>query len=183
MSLELPAKPNLEHLRKQAKDLLRQWPQGNAATSWKLADAQHAIARNYGFATWPKLKEHVDSLTHLLSPAEMLCAAVRDSDAARTARVLATHPELKEQINEPMANYAVQRSDRKTNRQDTQHHLSALGSALHGSENSWHRQTGDYGATVQALLDAGARAPKLTDDLEASQAVRDVLRRHEEGLA
>jgi ankyrin repeat protein len=61
-----------------------------------------------------------------------------------------------------------------------QHKITALGSALHGSENSWHRQTGDYAATVEALLDAGAKAPKLTDDLEASQAVRDVLRRYEE---
>ena len=62
-----------------------------------------------------------------------------------------------------------------------QHKITALGSALHGSENSWHRQTGDYGATVEALLDAGAKAPKLTDDLEASEVVREVLRRHEEG--
>src|SRR5205807_5447430 len=61
-----------------------------------------------------------------------------------------------------------------------QHKITALGSALHGSENSWHRQTGDYAATVQALLDAGAKAPKLTADLEASEAVRDVLLRHEE---
>jgi ankyrin repeat protein len=61
-----------------------------------------------------------------------------------------------------------------------EHEITALGSALHGSENSWHRQTGDYGATVEALLDAGAKAPKLSDDLEASQEARDVLRRYEE---
>jgi ankyrin repeat protein len=58
---------------------------------------------------------------------------------------------------------------------DCQHGITALGSALHGSMNGWHRDTGDYGATVEALLDAGAKAPKLTDDLEASEAVRDVL--------
>ena len=63
---------------------------------------------------------------------------------------------------------------------DREHEITALGSALHGSENSWHRQTGDYGATVQALLNAGAKAPKVTDDLEASQAAREALRRHEE---
>jgi hypothetical protein len=61
-----------------------------------------------------------------------------------------------------------------------EHKVTALGSALHGSENSWHRETGDYAATVEALLDAGAKAPKLTDDLEASEAVRDVLRRREQ---
>jgi ankyrin repeat protein len=65
---------------------------------------------------------------------------------------------------------------------DGTHHITALGSALHGSENSWHRDTGDYGATVEALLDAGATAPEMTEDLEASDAAREVLRRHEEGL-
>jgi hypothetical protein len=62
-----------------------------------------------------------------------------------------------------------------------QHEITALGCALHGSENSWHRQTGDYAATVEALLDAGAKAPKVTEDLEASGEVREVLREREGG--
>jgi len=61
-----------------------------------------------------------------------------------------------------------------------EYEISVLGSALHGSENSWHRDTGDYAAVVETLLDAGAKAPKLTDDLEASPAVREVLREYEE---
>jgi hypothetical protein len=28
----------------------------------KLADAQHALANEYGFATWAKLKSHVEAL-------------------------------------------------------------------------------------------------------------------------
>ena len=60
MSRQLPAQPNLEHLRKQAKALLEEWQQRDPAA--QLADAQHAIAREYGFASWPKLKEHVESL-------------------------------------------------------------------------------------------------------------------------
>jgi len=61
MSRILPPQPNLEHLRKQAKDLLRDWqPQRPDA---QLADAQHAIAREYGFPSWPKLRAHVESLT------------------------------------------------------------------------------------------------------------------------
>ena len=137
MSRELPAKPNLEHLKKQAKQLLYDCQQGDSAAierfrslvsftspaSLKLADAQYAIAREYGFASWPKLKDHVDSLERLLEPAGMLTAAVRASDAAKTAEVLALYPELKTQLNEPLANYgagmqallaAVQRTDRKT---------------------------------------------------------------------
>jgi hypothetical protein len=53
MSRELPERPHLEYLRKQAKELLRTMPQG------RLADAQHTLANEYGFATWAKLKSHV----------------------------------------------------------------------------------------------------------------------------
>ncbi len=60
MSRRLPAVPNLEHLRKQAKELLpelrRQKPEA------KLADAQHAIAVEYGFTNWPALKARVEAL-------------------------------------------------------------------------------------------------------------------------
>src|SRR5262245_11410880 len=60
MSRNLPELPNLEHLRKQAKALRRELRQQNPETT--LAEAQHTIARLYGFASWPKLKEHVESL-------------------------------------------------------------------------------------------------------------------------
>jgi len=53
-----------------------------------------------------------------------------------------------------------------------------LGWALHGSEHGWHRETGDYAGAVEALLQAGAKAPKMTEDLEASEPVRMVLLRH-----
>ena len=59
MSRALPAHPNLEHLKKQAKDRLpglrREDP------SAQLADAQHAVAREYGFLNWPALKAYVDA--------------------------------------------------------------------------------------------------------------------------
>jgi hypothetical protein len=47
--------------------------------------------------------------------------------------------------------------------------------ALHGSENGWYRQTGDYPGTVEALIQAGARLPER---LGGTEAVREVLRRH-----
>jgi ankyrin repeat protein len=50
-----------------------------------------------------------------------------------------------------------------------------LGWAVHGSENGWYRQTGDYAGTVEALLAAGARLPER---LGGAEAVREVLRRH-----
>jgi len=75
MSQTLPEKPSLEFLRKQAKERLRQLGAG------KLADAQLAIAREYGFASWAKLKTYVQELG--FTPAQSLKAAVCDSDPAR----------------------------------------------------------------------------------------------------
>lgn len=115
MSRSLPEKPNLQHLKKQAKELLRTMPEG------KLADAQYKLANEYGFATWAKLKTHVLSLG--LSPAEMLKAAVCDSDAVRVRAILDDHPELRAKIDDPLPDYgfgahalfaAVQRSDKAT---------------------------------------------------------------------
>lgn len=60
MSRHLPARPNLEFLKKEAKSLLEVLQQRDPAA--QLADAQHALARDYGFASWPKLKVHVESM-------------------------------------------------------------------------------------------------------------------------
>ena len=71
----LPASPNLEQQRKQARELLRaaraaepealrrfreHHPQGSGS---RLADAQLVIAREYGFASWPKLKAFIDQVS------------------------------------------------------------------------------------------------------------------------
>jgi ankyrin repeat protein len=51
---------NLEQLRKQAKELARaRRAEGRPA---KLADAQLELARQHGFASWPRLKEYVERL-------------------------------------------------------------------------------------------------------------------------
>jgi len=51
----------LEHLKKQARERLRELQV--RVPDAQLADAQHAIAREYGFASWPKLKAHIEALT------------------------------------------------------------------------------------------------------------------------
>ncbi len=51
----LPARPSLEHLRKQAMAYRRRH-------DVPLARAQHEIATSYGFASWPRLVRHVRSL-------------------------------------------------------------------------------------------------------------------------
>ena len=84
MKKSLPARPNLEHLRTQAKQLLSDLRAGDAAAArtfiehlpaagrmtpekvlragFRLADAQSAIARQSGFAAWPGLARHVEQL-------------------------------------------------------------------------------------------------------------------------
>jgi len=81
----LPSSPNLDHLKYQAKDLLRDHalrgqgaaqrirefhPRFTRATDadifdaqLKLNDAQLAIAREYGFPSWARLKRHVEKPT------------------------------------------------------------------------------------------------------------------------
>jgi Clp amino terminal domain, pathogenicity island component len=63
---QLPPRPSLSHLRKQAKDLLRRLRQQNPDAT--LAEAQHALAREYEFDSWPKLKVHVERLARLPQP-------------------------------------------------------------------------------------------------------------------
>jgi hypothetical protein len=58
-SRPLPDRPNLRHLKDQAKDLLK------AGAAASIADAQFTIARLYGFASWPKLKARIESLEEI----------------------------------------------------------------------------------------------------------------------
>ncbi len=54
----LPARPNLDWLRKTAKQRLTEMRRTDPAV--KLADAQLAVAREHGFSSWRTLKAHVD---------------------------------------------------------------------------------------------------------------------------
>lgn len=82
MKRALPARPNLEHLKSQAKDLLRAFRRKEqaalerfqtelpaargldleriSALDLKLYDAQSVIAREYGFASFAELSAHVE---------------------------------------------------------------------------------------------------------------------------
>jgi ankyrin repeat protein len=80
----LPEKPNLRHLKDQAKDLFRS---GEAAS---LADAQFHLAREYGFASWPKLKAHVESLQEI----GQLKEAIDTNDVARVEALMSHNPAL-----------------------------------------------------------------------------------------
>ena len=113
---ELHARPNLEHLKNQARTLLRQGLASDASaiarfaafgittTPPKLADALHIIAREYGFDTWPALKLHIDVASE--EPVEALTAAINANNSSLVRDVLVRHPSLKSRINEPLPNYS-----------------------------------------------------------------------------
>ena len=83
-SRPLPERPNLRHLKNQAKDLLK------AGEAESLTSAQFKIARLYGFANWPKLKEHVDSLEEI----GQLKLAIDSNHFERVKSLMTRNPEL-----------------------------------------------------------------------------------------
>lgn len=139
---ELPARPNLEHLKNQAKKLQRQaieadtsaWARFEAAgvetSPPKLADALHVIAREHGFDNWPALKLHVEIASDDAIAA--LTAAINANDAKLVRDVLRRHASLRERINEPLPGISF----------DT----PAIVAAVHSNNREM----------VDALLDAGA---------------------------
>ena len=83
-SRPLPDRPNLRHLKDQAKDLLK----AGAATS--ISDAQFTIARLYGFASWPKLKAHIDSVEEI----GQLKQAIDTNDLVAVTAMMTRNPAL-----------------------------------------------------------------------------------------
>ena len=120
----LPRRANLEHLKKQAKDLLnlarsgdpsalgrfagvarRSDAQASRANTVTLADAQHLIAQSYGFRAWPELVLEVRRLRALRLGAEglpnepekrldLLCEAIDDNDLEAVRALLTLDPAL-----------------------------------------------------------------------------------------
>ena len=80
----LPPQPDLRHLKDQAKDLLK------AGEAESLTAAQFQIARRYGFASWQKLKVHVESLREVGE----LKQAIDTNDFKRVKALMSRNPEL-----------------------------------------------------------------------------------------
>lgn len=159
---ELPARPNLEHLKKQARQLqrgffeadpisidrFRQVDPALTASTPKLADALHVVAREYGFNDWPALKAHVGSLSE--DPAEALKSAIFANDASLVRSVLKRHPALQSRIDEPLPNFEFESP-------------ALIGAVRKGSREM-----------VDVLLEAGANINKRTGWWAGSFGVLDV---------
>jgi ankyrin repeat protein len=113
---DLPERPDLEHLKNQAKALLRAYRESDPQAAGrfrslplppgvapKLADAQRLVAREYGFPSWAKLKAHVLAKVEPKADLHALVKAAFDTDdATELRRLIARHPELKAMVNAPV---------------------------------------------------------------------------------
>src|SRR4030095_294040 len=115
-SRELPARPNLEQLKKQAKSLrdaakardpeaLRRFailpslsgksPDEIGVSDLALHDAQPASAREHGFASWNALRDEVESRTLSFEAAiDEFIRCATGGATGRAGRLLALHPRL-----------------------------------------------------------------------------------------
>ena len=120
MPRRLSSRPNLDQLRRQAKELLDAFRANEPAAitevqslyrdadpaRFALHDAQLVLARAYGFESWPKLKTYVDTVSGagLIHPAELRSNEGRDTwdtivaastgDVEKLQRLLARNPNL-----------------------------------------------------------------------------------------
>jgi ankyrin repeat protein len=83
---ELPARPSLEHLKNEAKQRLKALRKQNPDA--KLAAAQLALAREYGFASWRQLKTHIDNIGPVQSGRKSVFDAARAGDVETVRRAL-----------------------------------------------------------------------------------------------
>jgi len=104
----LTERPDLDQLKRQAKELLEAFRTGEASainevsvhyhgadrSSFALHEAQLVLARAYGFDSWPKLKAFVDGVTD-----QRLRTAVRAGDISAVRAMLQSRPELAARSN------------------------------------------------------------------------------------
>jgi ankyrin repeat protein len=80
----LPAKPNIEWLRKAAKDRLEELRALDPSA--RLNEAQRDLAKDYGFKSWRALKAHVEALTPDRPDRKRVFQAARAGDVETVRR-------------------------------------------------------------------------------------------------
>ncbi len=123
---ELPKRPNLEQLKRQARELLQTHRSGDpgtrariraahpgyasasdaalAAGPFTLRDAQLVLAREHGFPNWARLKHHIETGKENL---QALIDAVRLNQPARIRALLREDPALAEHLDAPHWSFAA----------------------------------------------------------------------------
>jgi ankyrin repeat protein len=88
MPQALPANPNLDWLKKTAKQRLVRLRIGQPDA--KLYEAQLALAHDYGFKSWRALKSHVDSIAPAFGDRDRVFEAARAGDIEAVRRAFAS---------------------------------------------------------------------------------------------
>lgn len=202
----LPARADLEQQKKLAKDLLAAFRRGDSEAQARvrdalpdkqrivLADAQFVLAREYGFASWRALAEHIDSLAiERLSPEERFKRAVRAGDAGELRKLLPRRAELQSVVNKPIFSFDSPALVSVTGRDDVDliDALLALGADPNRRSDWWaggfsplHGATPAVGERLLragAIPDACAAARLDRPDVLASILAADPTRVHERG--
>lgn len=196
MKRELPARPDIEQLKHQAKDLLKSSRSGELAAierirnshpraaeietaTVRLSDAQLVIAREYGFESWPKLKTAVDDiLVGQGDPGMLLHRAFRDDNARLVRKLLARYPEFKARINQPVAEAFDSPPITLVKSRAMLDVLLEAGADINAKSRWW---AGGFGLLHSAPLDLARYAVKRGASVDAHAAARlgdlDQLRR------
>ena len=92
MSASLPVRPHLDWYRKAAKKKLAELREGKPLL--KLADAQLAVAREHGHASWRKLKDAIEVASRVNLPHVFrdVMKGIVARDVARVRELLKTAP-------------------------------------------------------------------------------------------
>jgi hypothetical protein len=112
VSRDLPDRPHLDVPKREARELLDLWRNGDraaldrirqrhpgfadaddahvAAGPFRLSDAQYVIAREYGLAHWTELKQRITADGVI----KQLMAAIRADDRAAAVALVQAHPEV-----------------------------------------------------------------------------------------
>ena len=88
MPQALPANPNLDWLKKTAKQRLVQLR--TSQPDAKLHQAQLAVAHDYGFKSWRALKSHIDSISPTFRDHDRVFKAAHAGDLGAVRRALAS---------------------------------------------------------------------------------------------
>ncbi|HEY4307095.1 MAG TPA: hypothetical protein VGM82_21670 [Gemmatimonadaceae bacterium] len=169
----LPARADLEQQKKQAKELLTAHKRGDDDARARvrselpnkspitLADVQFVLAREYGFASWRALKEHIETqAAELLPPIDQLKRAMRRSEADIVRGLLERHASLRTVINEPIFGFDSPALVTVGNKPDIVDVLLEYGADPNRKSTWWaggfHPLYGASPAVAERLLRAGA---------------------------
>ena len=175
----LPGRPDVEEYRKQAKDLstacnargrdgVREWAErwldehgpvdAFIEFVWKrlssegkcgVSDAQFALARAYGFLSWPKFSRHIKALQRPDTPVsafEGAADAIVDGDLPTLERLLRKDPSL------------IRARSTREHRSTLLHYVAA-----NGVENYRQKTPPNAVLVAKTLLDAGAEVDAAAD--------------------